>query len=68
MKLGLPSANSLICAFRSKLPTFSKSFDADELPRADPRSLVDANDLLTGLPGLTAFEGMLTQAARVADA
>lgn len=34
----------------------------------NPRALDGANDPLTGLPGLTAFEGLLAQAARQADA
>jgi diguanylate cyclase (GGDEF)-like protein len=67
MKLSLPSANSLISAFRSKLPASMKPAEAEPL-LGDPRSLTGANDLLTGLPGLTAFEGLLAQAARRADA
>jgi diguanylate cyclase (GGDEF)-like protein len=66
MKLSLPSANSLLSVFRAKLSSASRPRDP-EAP-VDPRALVGANDMLTGLPGLNAFEGALAQAVRQADA
>ncbi|MDP9045875.1 MAG: bifunctional diguanylate cyclase/phosphodiesterase [Pseudomonadota bacterium] len=65
MKLSLPGANSLLSVLRSKISLGPKSAPARV---ADPRALVGANDLLTGLPGLNAFEGTLAQAVRRADA
>ena len=41
--------------------------DAIQPPQGCPRDLVGANDPLTGLPGLTSFEGTLAQAVRFAD-
>ena len=67
MKLKLPSTSSLVSILRATLSGSGKRTEADRL-RADPRALVGANDRLTGLPGLTAFEGTLHQAARRADA
>ena len=67
MKLSLPSANSLLSIFRAKRPPFGSRPAADPT-QTDPRALVGANDRLTGLPGLTSFEGTLLQAARRADA
>jgi diguanylate cyclase (GGDEF)-like protein len=67
MKLSLPSANSLLSIFRAKRPPFGSRTAADPT-QTDPRALVGANDRLTGLPGLTSFEGTLLQAARRADA
>lgn len=67
MKLSLPSANSLISALRARLAAPGGRAKA-EATLADPRALVGANDRLTGLPGLTSFEGTLQQAARRADA
>ena len=57
---GLPS---VLSAFRSKMALLGKP-RGQETP-ADPRALVGANDTLTGLPGLTAFEGTLAQAVRL---
>ncbi len=68
MKLSLPSATALMSALRAKLPTAAKNADTALPPLVDPRALDGANDPLTGLPGLTAFEGLLAQAARRADA
>jgi len=67
MKLSLPSANSLISALRAKLLIPGRRAAAAP-SLEDARSLDGTNDPLTGLPGLTAFEGLLTQAARRADA
>jgi diguanylate cyclase (GGDEF)-like protein len=67
MKMSLPKPKSLLAALRARLPGAAA---AEEVPasRADPRALDGSNDPLTGLPGLTAFEGLLAQAARRADA
>lgn len=66
MKVSLPSPRKVLSALRARL-TGAGAGDATP-PVADPRALVGANDPLTGLPGLTAFEGLLAQAARQADA
>jgi diguanylate cyclase (GGDEF)-like protein len=63
----LPSPRSVLSALRARLPLAGKSEETSAAP-ADPRALVGSNDPLTGLPGLTAFEGLLAQAARQADA
>ncbi|MEP7101199.1 MAG: bifunctional diguanylate cyclase/phosphodiesterase [Burkholderiales bacterium] len=65
MKLSLPRAKVLMSALRARLSSVGKGSSAEP---ADPRALVGANDPLTGLPGLVAFEGTLQQAARRADA
>ena len=62
----MSSLPSVLSAFRSKMALLGKP-RGQETP-ADPRALVGANDTLTGLPGLTAFEGTLAQAVRRADA
>ena len=67
MKLSLPSVNTLMSALRTKLSASGHRIETEPAP-ADPRALVGANDSLTGLPGLTAFEGLLAQAVRRADA
>ncbi|MBX3620016.1 MAG: bifunctional diguanylate cyclase/phosphodiesterase [Rhizobacter sp.] len=67
MKLSLPSPKALLSALRAKLPAAPAAGASDASPR-DPRALVGSNDPLTGLPGLTAFEGLLAQLARQADA
>ena len=67
MKFGLPSVNTLMSALRTKLSASGHRIETEPAP-ADPRALVGANDSLTGLPGLTAFEGLLAQAVRRADA
>lgn len=68
MKLNLPTPNSMLSALRAKLPTLGRPREADTEIPVDPRSLVGANDPLTGLPGLNAFENTLAQAVRRADA
>ena len=67
MKLSLHSANVMVSALRARFSNAGKRHEADPEP-ADPRALVGANDALTGLPGLNAFEGTLQQAVRRADA
>lgn len=57
----------MLTALRAKLSMGEKR-GALEPPPADPRALVGANDPLTGLPGLTAFEGTIAQAVWRADA
>lgn len=67
MKLNWP--DRLFTTWRAKRSIASAATRTTiESSPADPRALVGANDLLTGLPGLTAFEGTLMQAARRADA
>ncbi|MET0332783.1 MAG: bifunctional diguanylate cyclase/phosphodiesterase [Rhizobacter sp.] len=67
MKLSLLSPKSVLSALRAKLPMAGQADDAAPT-LVNPRALVGTNDPLTGLPGLTAFEGLLAQAARQADA
>lgn len=67
MKFSVPSASSLLSALRAALPVSGKRRTEVGTPGVDPRLLVGANDHLTGLPGLVAFEGALAQAARLAD-
>jgi diguanylate cyclase len=64
MKIG--SLPNLLAAVWSRVAT-PREAGFETSPR-DPRALVGANDWLTGLPGLNAFDGMLAQAVRRADA
>ena len=62
----LLSPRSVLSALRARL---APGAAGEPSPVAvNPRALDGANDPLTGLPGLTAFEGLLAQAARQADA
>lgn len=67
MRPSLSRGRSLFATLRARFSPTDKAASAEHLP-ADPRALVGANDPLTGLPGLVAFEGTLQQATRRADA
>ncbi|WOB06812.1 bifunctional diguanylate cyclase/phosphodiesterase [Piscinibacter gummiphilus] len=62
----LPTPRSVLSALRARL---APGAGGEPSPAAvNPRALDGTNDPLTGLPGLTAFEGLLAQATRQADA
>ena len=64
MKQILSGAGSMLSALRARLSMNGRT--QRDAP-VDPRSLVGANDALTGLPGLLSFEGTLAQAVRRSD-